>query len=58
MRPKPPSKPRNEDLFRSRLDAIVDQLDPERRNVVEFRHASWWQEEVYDAFRKAGFTVR
>ena len=24
MRPKPPSKPRNEDLFRSRLDAIVD----------------------------------
>jgi uncharacterized protein YecE (DUF72 family) len=39
---------------KARLDAIVDQLDPARRNVVEFRHASWWQEEVYDAFRKAG----
>jgi hypothetical protein len=25
-----------------------------RRNVVEFRHASWWNEEVYSAFRKAG----
>ena len=27
---------------------------PARRNVVEFRHASWWNEEVYSAFRKAG----
>jgi uncharacterized protein YecE (DUF72 family) len=39
---------------RMRLDAIVSQLDPARRNVVEFRHASWWNEEVYSAFRKAG----
>jgi uncharacterized protein YecE (DUF72 family) len=37
---------------KARLSAIVEQLDPARRNVVEFRHASWWQEEVYDAFRK------
>ena len=37
-----------------RLKDIVSQLDPSRRNVVEFRHASWWNEEVYNAFRKAG----
>lgn len=37
-----------------RLDNIVGQLDPSRRNVVEFRHASWWNEEVYAAFRKKG----
>jgi uncharacterized protein YecE (DUF72 family) len=39
---------------RGRLDAIVSQLDPARRNVVEFRHASWWNEDVYRAFREAG----
>jgi uncharacterized protein YecE (DUF72 family) len=38
----------------ARLDGIVSQLDPARRNVVEFRHASWWNEDVYKAFRKAG----
>ena len=37
-----------------RLGDIVSQMDPTRRNVVEFRHASWWNEEVYSAFRKAG----
>jgi uncharacterized protein YecE (DUF72 family) len=39
---------------RARLDAIVNQLDPGRCNVVEFRHASWWNEDVYSAFREAG----
>ena len=39
---------------KARLNAIVRQLDPARRNVVEFRHKSWWNETVYDAFRKAG----
>jgi uncharacterized protein YecE (DUF72 family) len=39
---------------KARLNAIVSQLDPARRNAVEFRHASWWNEEVYSAFRKAG----
>jgi uncharacterized protein YecE (DUF72 family) len=39
---------------KARLHAVVSQLDPARRNVVEFRHASWWNEEVYRAFRKAG----
>jgi uncharacterized protein YecE (DUF72 family) len=39
---------------KARLNSIVSQLDPARRNVVEFRHKSWWTEEVYAAFRKAG----
>jgi len=38
----------------ARLKAIVSQLDPSRRNVVEFRHRSWWNETVYRAFRKHG----
>ena len=37
-----------------RLRRIVDQLDPARRNVVEFRHQSWWNEDVFDAFRQSG----
>jgi uncharacterized protein YecE (DUF72 family) len=39
---------------KDRLHAILSQLDPARRNVVEFRHASWWTDEVYAAFRDAG----
>jgi uncharacterized protein YecE (DUF72 family) len=39
---------------RARLDRIVAQLDPRHRNVVEFRHKSWWNKKVYEAFRKAG----
>jgi uncharacterized protein YecE (DUF72 family) len=38
----------------ARLKNIVSQLDRRYRNVVEFRHASWWNEAVYKAFRKAG----
>ncbi len=38
----------------ARLRSIVSQLDPRWRNVVEFRHASWWNEKVYAAFREAG----
>lgn len=38
----------------ARLANIMAQLDPARRNVVEFRHASWWNETVYSAFRATG----
>jgi len=38
----------------ARLRRILDQLDHRRRNVVEFRHKSWWNEAVYEAFRKTG----
>jgi uncharacterized protein YecE (DUF72 family) len=30
-----------------RLQRILDNLDPTFTNVVEFRHNSWWNEEVY-----------
>jgi len=38
----------------ARLDRILTQLDPRRRNVVEFRHRSWWNDRVYEAFRRSG----
>ncbi|MFI0848933.1 DUF72 domain-containing protein [Mesorhizobium sp. IMUNJ 23232] len=37
-----------------RLVVILGQLDHTRRNVVEFRHKSWWNENVYSAFRETG----
>jgi uncharacterized protein YecE (DUF72 family) len=37
---------------RGRLKDILSHLDHDRRNVVEFRHKSWWNEEVYNAFRE------
>jgi uncharacterized protein YecE (DUF72 family) len=36
------------------LKEVLGQLDHTRRNVVEFRHASWWNEEVFTAFRETG----
>jgi len=38
----------------ARLRSILTQLDPVYRNVVEFRHASWWNESVFEAFQEAG----
>ena len=38
----------------ARLRRIVEQLDPARPNVVEFRHASWWNEKVFSSFRERG----
>jgi uncharacterized protein YecE (DUF72 family) len=35
------------------LKRILKQLDPRRRNVIEFRHRSWWNETVYKAFRES-----
>lgn len=37
-----------------RLRRILEQLDSTRRNVVEFRHATWWNEKVFTAFRERG----
>src|SRR5581483_6032957 len=39
---------------RSLLARIVEQLNPKLHNVVEFRHKSWWNDAVYQAFREAG----
>lgn len=35
---------------RERLDLIVTQLRSDIQLVIEFRHESWWNEEVYRAF--------
>ena len=39
---------------KARLNSILTQLDPSRRNVVEFRHKSWWNDTVYASFRESG----
>lgn len=38
----------------ARLTSIVSQLESGRRNVVEFRHSSWWNDAVYAAFQEHG----
>jgi len=38
----------------ARLRSIVTQLDSRHRRAVEFRHASWWNDDVFAAFRDAG----
>jgi uncharacterized protein YecE (DUF72 family) len=38
----------------ARLKRILSQLDHRRRNVVEFRHKSWWNETVFKSFRETG----
>lgn len=40
----------------SRLKSIVTQLDPAHRNVVEFRHKSWWRPTVYRALAARGIS--
>jgi uncharacterized protein YecE (DUF72 family) len=40
----------------SRLKSIVGQLDRAHRNVVEFRHRSWWRDSVYRALAAHGIT--
>lgn len=34
------------------LELIIANIDPRFQNVVEFRHAGWWNQEVYDALEK------
>ena len=36
----------------ARLEQIISSLNHSYRNVVEFRHVSWWQKEVYDLLGK------
>jgi len=39
-----------------RLRLIINNLNPSFKNVVEFRHESWWTEKVYNELAKAGIT--
>ena len=34
------------------LDRLISSLDPRYKNVIEFRHDSWWQEEVFKIFER------
>jgi len=34
-----------------KLKEIINQLDLEKKNVIEFRHLSWFQKEVYDELK-------
>ena len=44
----PPSFTHSEE----KLERILNQLDPGFKNVLEFRHESWWREEVYEELEK------
>lgn len=37
-----------------KLKEIISQLDLEKKNVIEFRHASWFREEVYKELKDNG----
>ncbi len=38
---------------RTALDRLLDHLDTNYRNAVEFRHASWWNREVYRSLEES-----
>lgn len=39
------------------LERILAALDPVYQNVLEFRHASWWNEQVYTALQQKGISL-
>lgn len=39
-----------------RLEDVLANIPHGKHSVVEFRNASWWTEEVFDAFRQVGMT--
>lgn len=43
----PPQESRNIDFLKN----VLKQLDPSKTNVIEFRHPSWFEDEVYDLLR-------
>lgn len=48
--------PSNFQYEREKLERVIEMLDPSVRNVVEFRHASWWNPEVYEMLAQANVT--
>ena len=36
------------------LARVLARMQPDFRNVIEFRHASWWRPEVYETLREHG----
>lgn len=41
---------------KEKLKVIIDSINPTFTNIVECRHASWWNQEVYDAFKKSNIS--
>lgn len=41
---------------KARLELLIENLDPNYNNVVEFRNESWWISEVFESFAQAGIT--
>jgi uncharacterized protein YecE (DUF72 family) len=39
-----------------RLDRILKNLDPSFNNIAEFRHITWWREDVYKALAERNIT--
>jgi len=48
----PPSFSYNEE----RLQLVLNAVDPEFKNAVEFRNESWWRQDVYDALTTKNIT--
>jgi uncharacterized protein YecE (DUF72 family) len=44
--------PPNFEFSAERLEMILSQLDSAHKNVLEFRHASWWTPKVFSALQK------
>jgi uncharacterized protein YecE (DUF72 family) len=44
--------PPNYSYTEERLDRILNNLDPDINNVLEFRHTSWWNINVYQKLAK------
>lgn len=40
-----------------KLDLLISNLNPDFKNVIEFRHESWWTEPVLEALRKNKITI-
>jgi uncharacterized protein YecE (DUF72 family) len=39
-----------------RLERIIDNLNPAFKNILELRHVSWWQNDVYEMLARHGIT--
>jgi uncharacterized protein YecE (DUF72 family) len=39
-----------------RLERIINNLNPSFKNILELRHVSWWQDDVYGILAKHGIT--
>jgi len=48
--------PPSYDFSKEKLGAIIGILNYDFKNVVEFRHESWWNDEVWNAFKANNIT--